>query len=414
LAAPNLQTRDYWLGEIDGFTNNTAGGELVPVDATWRATVQGVAGTQPLDGFDIVTNNHWVPFTFNFSVSSAERIVGATLSLSMRATNSAAVDVLYISSVTNGFTFSALNWLPVSTSPIASNATVRVTDLSGQINLLTNGQLNLAVQGDIGIDWAVLELQVAPATGPGTYVFQPVADATVRGGIYSGTNFGSADTLTVKSDSSGDFVRQAYLRWDLTGITQTVDQARMTLTPVNVGTNGIEQGISVSASDIWSESSITWNNQPGGGERFANWISGPGAPITVDVTPQVLDALAGDKQLSLMIFSVRSVGGAGLVDYASREYADANSRPRLTLHVIGVAIPQPRITSCALSAGNLLFAGTNGAPGWSYYILSSTNVALPIASWKRLATNQFSANGTFASTNAVNGAAQQYFLLQLQ
>jgi len=48
-----------------------------------------------LDNFDIVTNNHWVPFTFNFSLSSSEGC-GATLTLSMRATNSATSDVLYL------------------------------------------------------------------------------------------------------------------------------------------------------------------------------------------------------------------------------------------------------------------------------------------------------------------------------
>src|SRR5205085_1846584 len=116
--------------------------------------VQAAAGSQPLDGFDLLSTNHWVPFTFNFSLN-AERIVAATLSLSMRASNSAASDVLFLGSLANSFAFSNLNWLPISTSPYASNATVRVLDLGSQPGLLTNGQLNLAIQGDIGIDWAM-------------------------------------------------------------------------------------------------------------------------------------------------------------------------------------------------------------------------------------------------------------------
>jgi hypothetical protein len=86
-----------------------------------------------------------------------------------------------------------------------------------------------------------------------------------------------------------------------------------------------------------------------------------------------------------------------------------------TLRVVSAPTPRPVISSFTLSGGNLLWSGTNGVPGWSYYLLTSTNVALPISSWTRMATNQFSTNGTFASTNAVNGAIrQQYFLLQLQ
>ena len=334
LAAPNLQPRDYWLGEIDGFSGGL-GGEVVPVDAAWRSAIQSAAAGQPLDNFDIITNNHWVPFTFNFVLSPTEHIVGATLSLCMRATNSASTDVLYLDSLSNAFTFSSLGWLPISTSPLATNATTRVLDLGAQLTLLTNGQLNVAIQGDIGIDWALLELQVASTVNLGTLTLSPVADATVRGGASANLNFGTATTLTTKNDSTADNTRQSYLRWDLTAITQSVFQARVRLTPVSVGTNGIEQGVAVAPTNNWNETTITWNNQPGRGERFANWIPAANIPLSFDVTPQVLDALANDKQLSLQLFSVRNIGAAGNVDYASREFSDPASRPQLLVSLLG-------------------------------------------------------------------------------
>jgi hypothetical protein len=332
LAAPNLQTRDYWLGDIDSFTNSPPAGEIVPVDAAWRSAVQAAAGGRPPDAFDVVTNNHWVPFTFNFSLGANERVVAATLSLALRATNSASGDALYLNSTTNSFTFSSLGWLPIATG---TNTTVRVLDLAGQLDALTNGLFNAAVQGDIGVDWALLELQVAPNSSAGTLSLSPAADATVRGGAFAGNNFGTTNTLTVKNDSTADNTRQAYLRWDLSGVTQKVTQARIILTPVSVGADAIEQGVAVAANDSWTEAGITWNNQPGGGERFANWIPGAAAPVSFDVTPQVLDALSGSRQLSLQLFSVRNVGGAGIVDYASREYSDPDSRPRLVLSING-------------------------------------------------------------------------------
>lgn len=411
LAMPSLQTHDYWLGEIDGFINNAPGGEIVPVDGAWLSAVQVAAGTQSLDGFDIVTNNHWVPFTFNFSLGSAERVVGATLSLSMRATNSAISDIFYVSSLTNSFSFSALNWLPVSTSPNASNATVRVVDLTAQVNLFTNGQLNLAVQGDIGVDWAMLELQVAPAINAGSYVLQPVADATVRGGVYAGNNFGTTDTLTVKNDSNSDNIRQAYLRWDLSGITQTVYQARVSLTPVSVGTNGIEQGVSVSQSNTWSETGITWNNQPGGGERFANYIPGTNAPVSFDVTPQVLDALASDKQLSLSVFSVRNVGSAGNVDYASREYSDANSRPRLSLTLLGAPPTISDITNRTIpansSTGPIPFIIGDADSGASALVVGADSSNPTIAAQTNIVFGGSGSNRTVTVTPTANqsGAA---------
>jgi hypothetical protein len=355
LAAPNLQTREYWLGEITSFTN---GPESVPVDNAWRTAVQAAAGGQSLDSFDVVTNNHWVPFTFNFSLSATDQIIGATLSLSMRATNSGAADVLYLDSLTNVFSLAALNWLPISTSPYASNPSVRVLDLGPQINLLTNGQLNVAIQGDIGVDWALLELHVAPVANTTTTILGPVADATVRAGIYAVTNFGTNTTLTTKNDSTPDNTRQAYLRWDLTGVTQTVYQARVRLTPVGVSTNGNEQGVAISSSNNWTESGITWSNQPGRGERFATWIPATNVPLTFDVTPQVLDAMANDKQLSIQLFGIRNVGAAGNVDYASREYADTNSRPQLILTTVTQAISHP--------PGAMIWNGPGaGANNWS-------------------------------------------------
>jgi hypothetical protein len=47
-------------------------------------------------------------------------------------------------------------------------------------------------------------------------------------------------------------------------------------------------------------------------------------------------------------------------------------------------------------------------------VLTSTNVALPLANWTRAATNIFGPGGTFVFTNAVNPvAAQSFFVLQL-
>jgi len=71
-----------------------------------------------------------------------------------------------------------------------------------------------------------------------------------------------------------------------------------------------------------------------------------------------------------------------------------------------VASPTPTIGNVTRSSGNLVFSGTNCPAGVQYRILTSTNVALPVASWQPVATNNFLSNGTFSYTNAtVNSAA---------
>jgi len=76
------------------------------------------------------------------------------------------------------------------------------------------------------------------------------------------------------------------------------------------------------------------------------------------------------------------------------------------------ALPQPKITTASVqSGGQLVLGGTNCPMGVQYRILSSTNVALPLASWIPVVTNMFSANGTYAFTNSTSGKPAAFFVL---
>jgi autotransporter-associated beta strand protein len=80
-----------------------------------------------------------------------------------------------------------------------------------------------------------------------------------------------------------------------------------------------------------------------------------------------------------------------------------------------VQLPAPPVIGgIRLSGGNLVLNGSGGTPGGTYEVLTSTNIALPLAAWTLLATNQFDANGNFNFTNPVSpGAPQDFYLLQL-
>jgi len=72
------------------------------------------------------------------------------------------------------------------------------------------------------------------------------------------------------------------------------------------------------------------------------------------------------------------------------------------------------ITSFSLSGANVVITGTNGQAGDAYYLLTSTNLALPRSQWQPVATNVpgSSGNYTFTATNAVFfGALQQFYIL---
>lgn len=336
MAAPNLQTREYWLGSIDQFIGGGATGEFVTVDSAWRNAVLAAAGAAHVSNFNLVTNDQWVPFTFNFSLSSTDQIVGATLAMAMRSYTGTSTNLsLYLNAIANSNDFSTLGWLPIGSG---TNTTARVVDLGNQLELLTNGTLNVAVAGDVGIDWAQLELKVAPVRTLYTNTILAVADAYVNGGASATNNYGAASTLQIKNSTSPDGQRQAYLRWNIAGCSAGLQQARIRLTPVAVGTNGYENGLTLAAGNNWSEAALTWDNQPGGGKRFATWVPAADVPVEMVVTPQVLTALAADGQLSVELFALNNNGGSGVASYASREHVNAAIRPQLLL-IYSNAVP---------------------------------------------------------------------------
>jgi len=74
----------------------------------------------------------------------------------------------------------------------------------------------------------------------------------------------------------------------------------------------------------------------------------------------------------------------------------------------------PVIVGIQTSGTNLVFGGTSGSANGTYYVLMTTNVALPLAQWQRIATNNFDASGNFFVTNAIStGRFGRFYRLQL-
>jgi autotransporter-associated beta strand protein len=84
-----------------------------------------------------------------------------------------------------------------------------------------------------------------------------------------------------------------------------------------------------------------------------------------------------------------------------------------TLSVTGT-VKTPAISSVGLSGANFVFSGTNGGPGDTYYVLTSTNAAAPAAQWRPLKTNVFGPDGSFSYTNTIDPALPaSFFKLQV-
>lgn len=317
---PNLQIREYTAGDMDAFTADA--GEKNPVDSTWRSQVatKGTIGT-----FDSLQAGRWVPWTHSFALGSNEKIMSATLWVSVRGmASSAQSGRIYFDDLGNSKPLSTY----VTSIPMTGSTVLRI-DLASDLARLADGKLNLAVQNSVAVDWSMLELRVAPAlTGTSLATLSPEADATVRGGASAGTNSGNSATLAVSEDASADNDCRSLLRWDLSGFSGKVLHAKIRLTPVTVGATDLENGAAIATGNSWTENSVKWNNQPATGARFVSWWPQANQPVEFVVTSEVASALMRDKKLSVQLFSTRDSSG---VDYASRENSEPAKRPQLII-----------------------------------------------------------------------------------
>ena len=93
------------------------------------------------------------------------------------------------------------------------------------------------------------------------------------------------------------------------------------------------------------------------------------------------------------------------------QYRGGDTR-RTATGVIRV-LPVPSLDGLQISGASVILNGRGAAAGSGYYVLASTNLALPLANWTLTATGIFDLNGSFLLTNGINPSSpQQFFRLQ--
>jgi len=66
------------------------------------------------------------------------------------------------------------------------------------------------------------------------------------------------------------------------------------------------------------------------------------------------------------------------------------------------------------AGASLTFTGTGGLATSNYFLLTSTNISLPLSNWTRLAMNHFDLLGNFQMTSSVaNGTPNQFYFIQV-
>ena len=273
------------------------------------------------------------------------------------------------------------------------------------------------------------------------------ADAFVRANAPT-ANYGGAGSLSVSGSSSTNTafgttngIADTFIRFSTAAMVASfnslfgannwvISGAKLQVTEVAAPNNSIfDQGkgafeIYWIADDTWTEGTgmpntpttdgIVYTNEPVLLTNTASLGTFTNTATSVTVffslalpATFVSDALAGGE-VTLFLTAIDPQIG---FTFNSRSFGTTSARPFLEIS----AVPVPGISAVNLSGTNVVLSATNGVAGGTYYVFSSTNLALPLSQWTPVATNVLSGSGNFTTTvTNANTTAQQFFILQTQ
>ncbi len=229
----------------------------------------------------------------------------------------------------------------------------------------------------------------------------PSADAYVVGS--SVINYGSATTLIVKNSTSSSSYRESYLRFPISSITGSLNNARLRLYgALSDFTDPVLtiQVKEINSASIWEESTLTWSNKPTVLTpilAFQDITGTTPAYYEWDLTSFVQSKIAlGNANINIQISSPYET--ATRVDFNSKEAG--SNMPQLRLALLLPIITSSPINQSKCEGESVTFSSTaSGSPGSTVQWQVSTNSG---SSWENipLANNP---NLTFNTIISDNG-----------
>jgi hypothetical protein len=114
-------------------------------------------------------------------------------------------------------------------------------------------------------------------------------------------------------------------------------------------------------------------------------------------------------------YTLFSYGGAlrmGSLTIASAPTGFVCTVSTNTVGQVNLVVTRPQFNAINAGINGLVMSGSGGPASGTYYVLGSTNIALPLNLWTRIVTNQFDSGGNF--TNAFSpDSPQEFYRLQL-
>lgn len=153
------------------------------------------------------------------------------------------------------------------------------------------------------------------------------ADAHARGGTYADQNFGTATQINVKNNPDPNYNRDAYFKFDLSGISSATSAKLRVFGNTDDGTPVTFSAYAI-ADSSWIETVITYNNRPPLGPAISGQLTASGTNelwYELDVTSYVQSELAAGHAVStIALHAAYNPSGGTRINLHSRE---AGSNP---------------------------------------------------------------------------------------
>jgi 2',3'-cyclic-nucleotide 2'-phosphodiesterase (5'-nucleotidase family) len=216
--------------------------------------------------------------------------------------------------------------------------------------LPTAAQVTSQVDQLIGSTSQPVTLTATAAVSSGGYALTPVADAEVASSSQdANSNFGTSSNFFIQSStvtgSSGTFgVERGWFKFDLSGIPAGSTISSAVLQLWNWKSTGPAMPVEVhgGGSDTWTETGVTWNNQPAFGAALNTQTLAAGVTNTWyywDVTGFAQGELNGDKTVSLVVKAAdENLAGGPSYGFDTKEFGSNTPVLRVTLQSTGATV----------------------------------------------------------------------------
>lgn len=165
------------------------------------------------------------------------------------------------------------------------------------------------------------------------------------------------------------------------------------------GTNPPAGPTGLTATATNNQIRLVWNSSVGATNYNVKRSTTSGGPYTNVVSTNATNYTDTSVPIGLTYYYVAS---------AVDQFGESTNSTQASAMIV----PRHPVISLPIFQGaNLILSGTGGVPTASYYVLNSSNLALPPAQWTLIGTSSFGNGGSFSFTNTLDPTVPQLFYL---